>query len=80
MRGLLTTYLVTVRVRATVEHALDLARIGLMPAIAHIVHRLVELGPLLRSQGFPRRCPRLRGSVSSSSSSSSSLGGSLGRL
>ena len=60
MHGLLTTYLVTVRVRATVEHALDLAPIALRTAIALIKQLLVELGPLLRSQGCPRRCPRLR--------------------
>ena len=59
MHGLLTTYLVTVRVRATVEHALHLAPIA--RAIALIVHRLVEIGLLLRFQGCPRRCPRLRG-------------------
>ena len=60
MHGLLTTYLITVRVRATVEHALDLAPIAL--TIALIKQLLVELGPLLRSQGCPRRCPRLCGS------------------
>ena len=62
MHGLLTTYLVTVRVRATVEHALDLAPIALRTVIALIIQLLVELGPLLRSQGCPRRCPRLCGS------------------
>ena len=60
MHSLLTTYLVTVRVRTTVEHALDLARIALRRVIDIIVQLLVELGPLLRSQGFPRRCPRGR--------------------
>ena len=62
MHGLLTTYLITVRVRATVEHALDLAPIALRPAIALIIQLLVELGPLLRSQGCPRRFPRFCGS------------------
>ena len=57
MHSLLTTYLVTVRVRATVEHALDLARIA--RAFVLIVQLLVELGLLLRSQGCPRRYPRL---------------------
>ena len=47
MHGLLTTYLVTVRVRATVEHALDLAPIALRPGLALIIQLLVELGLLL---------------------------------
>ena len=63
MRGLLTTYLVTVRGRATVEHIPDLVPVDDAIAVkARIVQLLVEVGLLLRSQGCPRRCPRLRGS------------------
>jgi len=52
-------YLVTARVCATIEHALDLAAITLRRAPALIKQLLVGLGPLLRSQGCPRRYPRL---------------------
>ena len=58
MRGLLTTYLVTVRGRATVEHFPDLVPIALRFKTL-IVQLFVELGLLLRSQGCPRRCPSL---------------------
>ena len=62
MRGLLTTYLVTVRGRATVEYFPDLVPIALRLIKALIVQLLVEVGLLLRFQGCRRRFPLLRGS------------------
>ena len=62
MRGLLTTYLVTVRGRATVEHFPDLVPIALRLIRALIEQLLVEDWLLLRFQGCTRRFPRLRGS------------------